>query len=542
MAITISPIFSEVQQNIRDIFGYVLGDDPEACEAIYGTDSAYGVICPVLSDTQLEDPTRLLTKFILTGKSNIPATATRLYATLTYIHGHIVGRVQEEYGDNTDSEATGLFKRKVISHRKEKYSIQFYYNGAHDTAFILNQFLNDPLSGAEIFNLFGMSLTEVSDVRNVNEIISAEWEERAEMDFCVNFSSTMEYEQVPFFGGPIQSFIFKYIDEIHTQGVFEILDENGRYILPTISASCPERISANFFEFVYTKMSRVPHVAIIDFVALPHDATVDENTLFEQVINDETTGVDENGNIHRFSPSALFTYPEGIPPDPEGLPPQFTITQVVSELEGQSLTLYCENGFNIYEYFNALAAEIVRPDKPIEPSEPVLRVSRADFVAGSAGTAAYRQYHDAYENALSQYRIDLVQYQIDLAEYIAFSMPDVPRGRASYPNDAAGQAAYDIAIAAYTEAIDKFTAFRRYVYNNRYALYIVNLTTEKFVALKANVFAFSDEDSVTFDSGNWVPLSYNLENEDAIPDMLNSLNDDRVIIGLFRLNLFRSFE
>ena len=268
MPLTISPTFTQVQQNLRDIFGYVLGDDPEACQAIYGSDSAYGVVCPVLTNDQLADPTRLLTKYILTGKANIPATATRLYSTLTYVHGHIVGRVQEEYNDNIDSDDTGVFNRKVISHRKEKYSIQFYYDGAHDTAFILNQFLNDPLSSSEIFNLFGMTLTEVSDVRNVNEILSAEWEQRAEMDFCINFSSIMEYDQVPFFGGPTQSFLFKYIDEVYTGGVFEIVNEDGRFILPTISAGCPERISANFFEFVYTKMTRRPHVAIIDFVAL----------------------------------------------------------------------------------------------------------------------------------------------------------------------------------------------------------------------------------------------------------------------------------
>ena len=329
MPITINPTFTQVQQNLRDIFGYVLGDDPEACQAIYGSNSAYGVVCPVLSNTQLADPTRLLTKFILTGKANIPATATRLYSTLTFIYGHIVGRVQEEYNDNPDSSDTGVFSRKVISHRKEKYSIQFYHTGAHDAALVLNAFLNDPLSSAEIFNLFGMTLTDISDVRNVNEIISAEWEQRAEMDFCINFSSTMEYDQLPFFeglecdenGDPtnfVQSVVIKYVDEIYTYninsfaGIFDLLNTDGHAGFPVISASYPERI-ISYDEFIYTKMTRLPHQAIIDFIALPDEGS-DDNTLFFQTLEGDGTldnpyNVLENTYLHRFSPVSLFTFP-----------------------------------------------------------------------------------------------------------------------------------------------------------------------------------------------------------------------------------------
>ena len=41
-----------------------------------------------------------------------------------------------EENDNSDT-FWSTFKRKVMSHRKEKYSIQFYHDGAHDTGMAL---------------------------------------------------------------------------------------------------------------------------------------------------------------------------------------------------------------------------------------------------------------------------------------------------------------------------------------------------------------------------------------------------------------------
>ena len=269
---------------------------------------------------------------------------------------------------------------------------------------------------------------------------------------------------------------------------------------------------------------------------LLRDEGEDENILFHQTINSEGTGTVENGNLHRFSPATLFTYSEN-------RDPQFTITQVVSELGGQSLTIYCENDFDIGALFTEWATVIPSPDKPVKPIEPQeLGVTRDDFVPGSAGDTAYQQRLDAYNAELAQYQIDLAQYNRDLAEYNAFFMPDVPRGRASYSNDMVGQDAYEAALQAYTDAINTFVAYRKFIFNDRYALYIVNLTTEKLVVLKANVFSFSEADSVTFDSGNWVVLRHNLEDDSDIPDMFNSLNDNRVIVGLLRLDLFRNTE
>ena len=97
MAITLSPTFGEVQQNLRDIFGYVLGEDVQSCRASYGT-GGYFWCCFDLPPASLADPTRLLTKFILTGKANIPATAeSSVWSTLIFMNGQILGRVEEEY-------------------------------------------------------------------------------------------------------------------------------------------------------------------------------------------------------------------------------------------------------------------------------------------------------------------------------------------------------------------------------------------------------------------------------------------------------------
>ena len=550
MAISISPTLADVQQTLRNIFGVV---------------------------------TNIETKHILTGKANIPARKS-LYGTLIFMHGEIVGRVQEEYNNNENSDTTGMFKRTVRSHRKEKYSVQFYHDGAHATGMALNAFLNDPMQSAQIFLDEGITLTEISRVRNINDIVSAEWEERAEMDFCVNFISTIENDTVPYVQGfnidedgnilsLTQSILIKYIDEIYTYDinsldrVFRIVDENNGFVFPTLSGSFPERI-VTYDNFIYTRMIRLPHVAVIDFTALPNDDETDENILFVQTIEGE--GTTENDNLHRFSHVNLFTYPED-------RIPQFTITQIVTQIEDiiftTSFTIHCENDFDIGALFDEWATDDPRPVEPDEPAEPVEPVEpdTIDYPVDADYQTALAEYQTSlaeYQVALDDYQIALDEYQVALDDYQialdAFNMPDIPLPRGNFAAGAVGDDAYQAQLDLYNNAINNIVSFRKYVFYNRYALYIVNLTTEKFVSLKANVFDDSNENFVTFNSSNWEVLDHNITSilrsdpaypassagdddylrdisEVAVPDMLNSLNGDRVIVGLLRLNLFKAF-
>ena len=173
--------------------------------------------------------------------------------------------------------------------------------------------------------------------------------------------------------------------------------------------------------------------------------------------------------------------------------------------------------FDIGALFDEWATDDPRPVEPVKPDS-------ADYPVAA------------------DYQTALAEYQMALAEYNAFNMPDIPLPRGNFADGAVGDAAYQAQLDLYNDAINTIIAFRKYVFYNRYALYIVNLTTEKFVSLKANVFDDSDANFVTFNSSNWEVIDHNLENESYIPVMLNSLNDDRVIVGLLRLNLFKAFD
>ena len=87
-----------------------------------------------------------------------------------------------------------------------------------------------------------------------------------------------------------QSILIKYIDELYSypidslDSVFRIVDENNRFVFPTISGGMPERIVTHD-DFMYTRMIRLPHVAVIDFTALPNDDETDENILFKPIEN-----------------------------------------------------------------------------------------------------------------------------------------------------------------------------------------------------------------------------------------------------------------
>ena len=120
------------------------------------------------------------------GNSDGPAP-NELYATVLLIHQAIDGipetplRLSAE-GERLDAE--------THANVRSRYSVQWFRPGAHDAAKRLSVWASSP-TGRDLASSLGLTFIRVSDIRQLDDIVSNAWEERAGLDLDLGYIQTL---------------------------------------------------------------------------------------------------------------------------------------------------------------------------------------------------------------------------------------------------------------------------------------------------------------------------------------------------------------
>ena len=118
---------------------------------------------------------------VLVGKRGKVAPTT-LFGTVTLIAD------SEEGTAWTRQTPAGLM---TFESRSVSYSVQFFNKGAHDAARRLRLWAKSP-QGRSVATMRGLTLYRFSAVRNLDDIVSAEWEERSGIDLELGYVAILD--------------------------------------------------------------------------------------------------------------------------------------------------------------------------------------------------------------------------------------------------------------------------------------------------------------------------------------------------------------
>ena len=110
-----------------------------------------------------------------------------LFASVLLIHQAIDGipetplRLSAE-GERLDAE--------THANVRTRYSVQWFRTGAHDAAKRLSVWASSP-TGRDLASSLGLTFIRVSDIRQLDDIVSNAWEERAGLDLDLGYIQTL---------------------------------------------------------------------------------------------------------------------------------------------------------------------------------------------------------------------------------------------------------------------------------------------------------------------------------------------------------------
>ena len=129
---------------------------------------------------------------VLPGNRNAPAS-NDLYATVLLITASVRGipyTLYEGDGELVDASTIGTVGAR--------YSVQWYRRGARDAARRFGVWTSSP-KGVDFANARGLTFMRVSDVRQIDSIVSDAWEERAGLDLDLEYQESVQ-ESIPTIG------------------------------------------------------------------------------------------------------------------------------------------------------------------------------------------------------------------------------------------------------------------------------------------------------------------------------------------------------
>ena len=130
---------------------------------------------------------------VIPGNSRGAAT-DGLYATVLLINQAIQGIPSTRF---TLSDAPGLLDAPTQATVRDRYSVQWFRAGARDAARRFSVWVSSPM-GLDYMAARGLGFLKVSSVRQLDNVISGAWEERAGLDLDICYVETVRLE-----GGPV---------------------------------------------------------------------------------------------------------------------------------------------------------------------------------------------------------------------------------------------------------------------------------------------------------------------------------------------------
>ena len=116
------------------------------------------------------------------------AVPNDLFATVVLIHQDIEGipaTVMSLASDEADLDAP------TVATVRGRYSVQWFRTGAHDAAARLSVWVWSP-EGVAQAQKSDLTVLRVSDVRQLDEVVSEAWEERAGLDIEVGYTQKID--------------------------------------------------------------------------------------------------------------------------------------------------------------------------------------------------------------------------------------------------------------------------------------------------------------------------------------------------------------
>ena len=116
------------------------------------------------------------------------AVPNDLFATVVLIHQDIEGipaTVMSLASDEADLDAL------TIATVRGRYSVQWFHTGAHDAAKRLSVWVWSP-EGVAQAQKSDLTVLRVSDVRQLDDVVSGAWEERAGLDIDVGYTQKID--------------------------------------------------------------------------------------------------------------------------------------------------------------------------------------------------------------------------------------------------------------------------------------------------------------------------------------------------------------
>ena len=124
---------------------------------------------------------------VLSGNKGTPVL-DELFASLVLIHQAIEGipaTVMSLASDEADLDAL------TIATVRGRYSVQWFRTGAHDAAKRLSVWVWSP-EGVAQAQQADLTVLRVSDVRQLDDVVSGAWEERAGLDIEVGYTQKID--------------------------------------------------------------------------------------------------------------------------------------------------------------------------------------------------------------------------------------------------------------------------------------------------------------------------------------------------------------
>ena len=124
---------------------------------------------------------------VIPGNAGGPAP-TDLFASVVLIHNAIRGipaTASRLTGDGLSLDAG------TLATVEDRYSVQWFREGARDAARRFSVWVYSP-EGLQSARDTGLTLRRVSDVRQLDKIVSTAWEERAGLDLHIGYTQTIK--------------------------------------------------------------------------------------------------------------------------------------------------------------------------------------------------------------------------------------------------------------------------------------------------------------------------------------------------------------
>ena len=131
----------------------------------------------------------LETRRVIAGNIGRPSP-DGLYATVLLINQAIQGIPSTRFAL---SDASGLLDAPTQATVRDRYSVQWFRAGARDAARRFSVWVSSPM-GLDYMAARGLGFLKVSGVRQLDNVISGAWEERAGLDLDIGYVETLQEE------------------------------------------------------------------------------------------------------------------------------------------------------------------------------------------------------------------------------------------------------------------------------------------------------------------------------------------------------------